>query len=242
MTPVAGQVVRDDASASIGSPSQSQSVPAGAGASLASVTSSVGGGPSAPGAPAPPVSYTSHAWALDGTVYAANTKGGVVVFQPSDGSVVRTAEPAGGVVVTCMVMSRDRLVVGCEDGVVRWLSLHDLTVQRSVTLTPRVRWSEGAPVLPVYGLAACPSYRKLFVCTTEGTIHTLVLDIEDDPSGRKSKEAEFDLERVRARGLWCVVMRCEVLGAASCGVWVDVNLKRRGLFVVEPAHVVVYAV
>ncbi len=182
-----------DSSSGLHSPSQSESLPPGP--SMASTFPSVSG-------PSAPAQLTCHVWGVDGRVFAANTAGEVLALEPTDGTVVRSAEPAGGVVVTCMLVTRDRLVVGCEDGCVRWLSLTDFSVQRLVTVAPRVKWAEGAPVLPIYSIAAAPSFRKLFACTTEGTVHTMVLDTEEDPSSRRSKDAEFDFERVRAGLAW----------------------------------------
>lgn len=75
--------------------------------------------------------WTCHVWDTQHNVYAANASGELVHVSAS-GSVLSVSEPAGGVVITALVLTRDYLVAGCEDGVIRWISLKDGAVERKV--------------------------------------------------------------------------------------------------------------
>ena len=69
----------------------------------------------------------------DGHIFASNAAGEVAKYAVGTGALVATWTPARGAVVTALVASRDSLVAGCADGVVRWLKYGDGAVTRSVS-------------------------------------------------------------------------------------------------------------
>ncbi len=59
-----------------------------------------------------------------------------------------------------------------------------------------------ATVLPILSMAPSPSYKKLFIATQAGTLHSAVLDVDTEPaaggSGVAKPPADIDIDKVCA--------------------------------------------
>ena len=72
-------------------------------------------------------------------MYASNAAGEVLKYAAATLTLVASWAPAKGVPVNALVAAREALVVGCADGVVRWMKYGDGGVTRSVSGAARAR-------------------------------------------------------------------------------------------------------
>lgn len=154
--------------------------------------------------------WTAHVWTASHQVYAANEAGEVVQFD-ARGEVLHTWVPAGGIMVTSLVLSCEMLVMGCEDGIIRYGSLSEnLEITRLTQLAPTSQLgllaipakgksapqslAEGSNPLPIVAMAPSPGYHRLFVGTAGGTLHSLKLELDEEDQQVEAAELQDEEE------------------------------------------------
>lgn len=164
--------------------------------------------------------WLAHCWGKDGSVFAANAAGEVAMFDPDSGALRHKAEMPGGSVVSALLLSREFVVAGCDDGMVRWLNPKTLAVAKEVPTSPDTNY-DAAMLSSVVAMTSTTSFRTLVVGCASGALFTMELDKDEEEEEEKKKSSGLpSLSEVGRQGSRIVTVeepRARVLGDYHTG-------------------------
>jgi WD40 repeat protein len=130
----------------------------------------------------PGSSIASHAWGVNGTLWAAHTSGDIVCYDTKGGVEicnVRAGEVADEAVA--MIVTKTYLIVAARSGALTWFSLPtpggDVTVFVTASLSS-----------PLSSVACSPLFDKLVAGTMDGKLLTVPIEAERHQSGLDATE------------------------------------------------------
>ncbi|CAM9456895.1 unnamed protein product [Scytosiphon promiscuus] len=129
--------------------------------------------------------FTCHCWGLEGVLWAANEPGQLACFDANTGkysscTTLSRASDTSGASWTAigLLITKTHIIVTGSDGSIEWLALPTqpgggLEVEFSIQLL-----CEGNSPLPAVAMACSPLYDKMVVGSSNGSLHSVFLDIE----------------------------------------------------------------